>query len=337
MKVAMLSPIAWRTPPRSYGPWELIVSLLSEGLIDRGIDVTLFATRDSVTKGHLIAVSPMGYEENQDLLPKVWECLHISELFERGDEFDLIHNHFDYLPLTYQKMTTTPLITTIHGFSSPKIIPVYKKYNNKCYYVSISNADRHPDLDYVATIYHGIDLGQFTFRPEIGDYLLFFGRIHPDKGTWEAIQIALKSNMRLILAGIIQDNYYFEKKIKPFLNDENIQYIGVLDPNQRDYYLGEAYCLLHPINFNEPFGLSVVEAMACGTPVVAFNKGSMQEVINNKKTGFIVNSIENAVSSLNEIKNINRIDCRKWVEKKFSLDRMVEDYIRLYKKILNEN
>lgn len=337
MKIAMLSPIAWRTPPKKYGPWELIVSLLSEGLIERGIDVTLFATKDSITKGHLVGVCPMGYAENNELLPKVWECLHISELFERGDEFDLIHNHFDFLPLTYQKMTKTPLITTIHGFSSPKIVPVYKKYNKKCYYVSISDADRHPELQYAATIYHGINLDQFTFQSEIGDYLLFFGRIHPDKGTWEAIQIALKYKMKLILAGIIQDNNYFEKKIKPFLNNENIQYIGVVDPNQRDYYLGGAYCLLHPINFNEPFGLSIVEAMACGTPVIAFNKGSMQEVINNKKTGIIVESIENAVSSLNEIKNINRIDCRKWVENKFSVDRMVEDYIQLYEKVLNQN
>ncbi|MFX0186450.1 MAG: glycosyltransferase family 4 protein [Candidatus Hodarchaeota archaeon] len=334
MHVAMLSPIAWRTPPRHYGPWESVVSLLTEGLVDKGIEITLFATKDSITKGHLVGVCPRGYEEDNELMPKVWECLHISELFERGDEFDLIHNHFDYLPLTYMKMTKTPILTTIHGFSSPKILPVYKKYNKNCYYISISNADRHPDLNYMSTICHGINLSQFTFKSEVGDYLLFFGRIHHDKGAWEAIQIALKFGMKLILAGIIQDEIYFEKRIKPYLNQDNINYIGIVDTKTRDKLLGGAFALLHPINFNEPFGLSVIEAMACGTPVIAYNKGSMHEVINDGKTGFLVNSIEGAVSSLKRIESINRNECRKWVEKKFSVDRMVEDYIQVYKKIL---
>ena len=190
MKIAMLSPIAWRTPPRHYGPWENVVSLLTEGLVMRGIDVTLFATGESQTRGRLKSVCAKGYEEDAEMMPKVWECLHISELFEQGDAFDLIHNHFDYLPLTYSGMTATPVVTTIHGFSSPKILPVYKKYNGKCFYVAISEADKSPELDYAATIYHGIDLGRFTFRPDQGEYLLFFGRIHPEKGTAECIEVA---------------------------------------------------------------------------------------------------------------------------------------------------
>lgn len=335
MHVAMISPIAWRTPPRHYGPWESIVSLLTEGLVERGIEVTLFATEDSVTNAHLVGVCPTGYEEDNELLPKVWECLHISEVFERGDEFDIIHNHFDFLPLTYTKMTKTPVLTTIHGFSSPKILQVYKKYNKNCHYVSISDADRNPDLDYVATVYHGIDLTQFTFREQIGDYLLFFGRIHDDKGAKEAIEISLKHGMRLIMAGIIQDETYYEHEIKPHLRGNNIEYIGSIGPKQRDKILRNAYALLHPINFNEPFGLSVVEAMACGTPVIAFNRGSMPEVIRDKKTGFLVQSIEEAVNVLDDIRTISRLNCRKWVEDNFSVDRMVDDYIKVYERIRN--
>jgi len=334
MHVAMISPIAWRTPPRHYGPWESVVSLLTEGLVERGIEVSLFATEDSVTNAQLVGVCPTGYEEDKELLPKVWECLHISEVFERGDDFDIIHNHFDFLPLTYTKMTKTPVLTTIHGFSSPKILPVYKKYNKKCYYVSISEADRNPDLDYIGTVHHGIDLTQFTFQEQIGDYLLFLGRIHDDKGAKEAIEISLKYGMRLIMAGIIQDEMYYEHEIKPHLRDNNIEYIGSVSPKQRDELLRNAYAFLHPINFNEPFGLSVVEAMACGTPVIAFNKGSMPEVINDKNTGFLVKSIEQAVKALDNIKDINRLNCRKWVEEKFSVDRMVDDYINVYERII---
>jgi len=175
MHIAMLSPIAWSTPPRHYGPWENVASLLTEGLVARGHDVTLFATSDSQTSGTLHAVCPRGYEEDHSLIPKVWECLHISELFEHADAYDIIHNHFDFLPLTYTGLTTTPVVTTIHGFSSPGILPVYKKYNGRVFYVSISDADRSPDLDYIKTIHHGIDIKQFDFQPTPGDYLLFSG------------------------------------------------------------------------------------------------------------------------------------------------------------------
>jgi glycosyltransferase involved in cell wall biosynthesis len=174
---------------------------LTEGLAEHGHDVTLFATADSQTHGTLRAVCPHGYEEDCSLIPKVWECLHISELFENADGYDLIHNHFDFLPLTYTGLTTTPVVTTIHGFSSPGILPVYKKYNGKVFYVSISNADRSPELDYIRTIHHGIDIQQFDFQPLPDDYLLFFGRVHKDKGAREAIEIAGVCNKKLILAG----------------------------------------------------------------------------------------------------------------------------------------
>ncbi len=334
MRVAMLSPIAWRTPPRHYGPWENVVSLLTEGLVARGVDVTLFATADSETKARLVAVCPRGYEEDASLDPKVWECLHISELFERGDAFDLIHNHFDFLPLTYSRMTRTPILTTIHGFSSPRILPVYRKYNRRTYYVAISDADRHPDLDYVATIHHGIDLGLFTFRPEPGSYLLFFGRIHPDKGPREAIEIARRAEIPLIMAGIIQDRACFDQEVAPHLDGHRVRYVGSAGPEERNRLLGGAFALLHPIRFEEPFGLSVVEAMACGTPVVAFRRGSMPEVVRHGRTGFLVDSIEEAVEALDKVKTIDRRTCRRWVETRFTAERMVDQYLKVYRRIL---
>jgi len=336
MKVALLSPIAWRTPPRQYGPWEMVVSLLCEGLVEKGVDVTLFATGDSKTKAKLEYVCKTPYEEDKSIDPKVWECLHIAHLFESAGEFDLIHNHYDFLPLSYSRLVETPLLTTIHGFSSPQILPVYKEYNDRSYYVSISNADRNPELDYIATVYHGIDLDSFDFSPEPGDYLLYYGRIHPDKGTKEAIEISRRFGMRLVIAGIIQDEIYFQDQVKPFLDDQKIKYIGPVGPDKRSQLLGGAYALLHPINFEEPFGLSVVESMACGTPVVAFNKGSMPEVVSDGRTGYLVENIEQAVEALGKVSDLDRVACREWVNERFSRERMVEDYLAVYKKILEK-
>lgn len=337
MRIAMLSPIAWRTPPRHYGPWEFVVSNLTEELVKRGIDVTLFATADSITSAKLVSVAPRGYEEDGSLIPKVYECLHISEVFERADQFDIIHNHFDFLPLTYSQMTDTPVLTTIHGFSSTGILPVYKKYNGRVYYVAISEADKNPELDYIATIYHGIPVERYRFFEDHGEYLLFFGRIHNDKGTYEAIEIAKRAGMRLIIAGIVQDREYFENYVKPHIDGERIVYIGSVGPEGKDEVLGKAYALIHPINFNEPFGLSVIEAMACGTPVVALSKGSMSELIRHGETGFLAKNIDEMVSFLKDVRGIEREKCRRWVEERFRVERMAEEYIRVYEKILEKN
>ena len=334
MKIAILSPIAWRTPPRHYGPWEQISSNIAEGLIEEGIDVTLFATKDSETKGRLDSVIPVGYEEDKEIDPKVAECLHISNLMEKADSFDLIHNNFDFLPLTYSGLVKAPIVTTIHGFSSPKIIPVYKKYNPTTYYVSISNSNRSPELTYVSTVYNGIDENLFTLNEKPEDYLLYFGRIHHDKGTWEAIQIAKKAKMKLIISGIIQDNAYFTEKVAPSINDEDVVYVGNSGPEMRDKLIGNAVALLHPINFQEPFGLSVAESMFCGTPVIAFQKGAMQELILNARTGFLVQDINEAVERVTDIPGISRKYCREWAASKFSKKKMIADYLNVYKKIL---
>jgi glycosyltransferase involved in cell wall biosynthesis len=334
MRIAILSPVAWRTPPRKYGPWEQVASNTAEGLVAKGIDVTLFATRDSITSGKLEYICEKPYSENPDIDAKVWESLHISHLMEQADKFDLIHNHYDFLPLTYSRLIRTPMVTTIHGFTSKKILPVFKKYNSTGYYVSISNSDRTPELKYIATVYNGIRTKEFSFRPVHGDYLLFFGRIHQEKGTLESIKIAKKAGMKLIIAGLIQDHIYFNEKVKPFLNDNDIVYIGNIGPEERNRIIGQAYALLHPISFEEPFGLSVAEAMYCGTPVVAFNRGSMPELIDQGKSGFLVNNIDEAADTLPDIRKIDREYCHRWVSDKFTMEKMAENYISVYRQIL---
>jgi glycosyltransferase involved in cell wall biosynthesis len=335
MKIAILSSIAWRTPPRKYGPWEQVTSNIAEGLIEKGIDVTLFATGDSITKGKLSSANAHAYGEDEEVDPKVAECLHISSLMEQADKFDIIHNNFDFLPLSYSGLIKTPMLTTIHGFSSAKILPVYKKYNASTSYVSISNSDRNAELDYVATVYNGISIKDFSYNNEPSDYLLFFGRIHPEKGVYESIKIAKASKRKLIISGFIQDQVYFDARVKPFINDKDIIYVGNSGPVERNRLLGDACALLHPISFDEPFGMSVAESMMCGTPVIAYNRGSMPELIIDKKTGFLVDSVEGAVEAITNIEDINRKDCREWAASSFSKEKMVEGYLEVYRKLTN--
>jgi glycosyltransferase involved in cell wall biosynthesis len=335
IRIAVLSPVSWRTPPRHYGPWESVVSLLTEELVRMGLDVTLFATGDSQTSGNLITVVPRSYSEDSSVNPKVAECLHISEAFERSADFDLIHNHFDFLPLTYSRLVQTPVVTTIHGFSSPSIIPVYKKYNDRAHYVAISNADKSPELKYAATIHHGIDVGQFPFSGARGEYLLFFGRIHPEKGVREAIEVAKRVGIRLVIAGIIQDQDYYATQVEPYVDGTSVDYLGSVGPDRRADVLGRAMALLHLISFDEPFGLSLVESMACGTPVIAFDRGSMPEIIRHGETGYIVDDIQEATEAVAAISSIDRSNCRADVEQRFTDTRMARDYVRVYEKILN--
>jgi glycosyltransferase involved in cell wall biosynthesis len=332
MKIALLGPIAWRTPPLHYGPWELITSLLAEGLAARGVDVTLFATLDSQTKATLDGICPTGYEESPDIDGRVWEAIHVAHALRRSGEFDLVHNHLDWLPLAFSQHCAAPMVTTIHGFSGSQILPAYRKAESS--YVSISDSDRSPDLDYVGTVYHGIDLDALAFDPDGGDGLVCFGRIHPDKGTHAAIEIARKAGRRLTLCGIVQDERYFTELVAPHIDGEQVVYLGSVGPSDRGRILGGSAALLHPIGFEEPFGLSVVESMACGTPVVAYPKGSMPEVVDEGVTGRLVGGVDEAAEAVREIETIDRGGCRVRARERFGADRMVDDYLHVYRKVI---
>jgi glycosyltransferase involved in cell wall biosynthesis len=333
MKLALLGPIAWRVPPRHYGPWEQVTSLLAEGLVRRGVAVTLFASLDSQTSATLDGVVRTGYEEDPDLDGRVWEAIHVSHAFARSGEFDLVHNHLDWLPLAFSAHCRAPLLTTIHGFSGPEILPAYQRADSA--YVSISDADRAPELDYLATVYHGIDLNQIALDAVGGDDLVILGRIHPDKGTAAAIEIARMADRALIIAGPIQDQTYFEELVAPHIDGKQVRYLGSVGPERRSDLLGSAHALLHPIGFDEPFGLSVVEAMAAGTPVVAYGRGSMPEIIDHGRTGFLVADPAAAAAAVDAAADLDRTAIRRVAERRFSADRMVDDYLAVYKTLLS--
>src|SRR6202522_3464886 len=310
-RVAILSPVAWRTPPRQYGAWETVASNITEGLAARGWDVTLFATLDSVTRGRLHAVIDRGYEEDPAVDPKVAEYLHISEAFEHAAEFDLIHSNYDFMALTYSRLVKTPVLTTIHGFSSPRIMPVYRKYRDG-YFVSISDSDRAPDLNYLATVYNGIDLTLYPMRRSRGEELVFIGRIHPDKGVHLAIETARRSGRRLLIAGIVQDTNYFRDEIQPHLNDQ-IEYVGPVGVEEKNGLFARAFALLHLNTIPERFGLVLAEANAAGIPVIAMDLGSCREVIEHGVTGFLVNDVADAVDALDGVPAIQDDACRQRV------------------------
>jgi glycosyltransferase involved in cell wall biosynthesis len=333
-RVAILSPIAWRTPPRQYGAWETVASNITEGLVARGWDVTLFASGDSLTRARLHAVVDKGYEEDPEIDPKVAEYLHISEAFERAAEFDLIHSHYDFMALTYTRLVKTPVLTTIHGFSSAKIMPVYQKYRDG-YFVSISDSDRASGLNYLATVYNGIDLSLYPLQQPGGQDLVFLGRIHPDKGVDLAIDVARLSGLRLLIAGIIQDEAYFRERVKPHLDGQKIVYVGPVDVAGKNQLFAQARALLHLNTIPERFGLVLVEANAAGVPVIAMNLGSCPEVIKDGQTGFLVDNVTEAVRSLERIAEIDRRACRNRVQQYFSIETMVAGYEQVYSTIFD--
>lgn len=328
----MLAPIAWRTPPEHYGPWELIASLLTEGLVARGVDVTLFATLDSVTAAVLDGVCPHGYAEDARLDGRVWEALHVSHALARSGEFELVHNHLDWLPLAFGEHARAPMVTTVHGFSGAGILPAYTR--SRSAFVAISDSDRCAGLGYAGTIHHGIDPRMFPYRAARGDYLVSFGRIHPDKGTADAIQIARRAGRRLVICGIVQDEQYFADAVKPHADGDQVIFLGSVGPRRRADVLGGAGVLLHPVHFDEPFGLSVVEAMVCGTPVVAYRRGSMPEVVDEGVTGYLAHDIDSAVDAVRAAARLDRAAVHARALARFSADRMVEDYLRVYEMLL---
>ncbi len=330
----MLAPVAWRCPPEHYGPWEQVASLLTEGLVAQGVDVTLFATGDSVTTAHLDAVVPHGYAEDPTLDGRVCEALNTAQAFARSSQFDLVHSHLDWLPLAFERSCAVPLVTTVHGVGSPAILPAYDRARSAL--VSISDADRRPDLTYVATVYHGVDQALLPFSSQAGENLVTLGRIHPDKGTAEAIAIARDSGRRLVICGIVHDESYFRSEVAPHVDGDRVTFLGSVGPAQRAEVLGGAAALLHPIAFDEPFGLSVVEAMMCGTPVVAYRRGSMVEVVDEGVTGYLVSDVAGAVSAVALAVQLDRPGVRARAVERFGAERMVADYLEVYRRMLKE-
>ncbi|OGY31448.1 MAG: hypothetical protein A3C02_01790 [Candidatus Andersenbacteria bacterium RIFCSPHIGHO2_02_FULL_45_11] len=348
MKVAVLSTSSWRTPPRHYGPWEFFSSSIAEGLHARGKDVTLFATQDSITSARLEAIVPSGTEEDKfdgsgDIQKnaRYWEYLHIAHCLDQANNFDIIHNNMNFAPLYFSPHIQSSIVTTIHSGridfdTQPLALEIYKQYNPFSHYVAISNAARHPDITYAATIYHGIRVSDYPFQMNPGKYLLLFGRIDHDKGAAEAISIAKQFGMKLVLAGIAPNQEYFNEKIAPHLDGVQVEYIGSVGGKKKMEILGGAYALLHLINFAEPFGLSVIEAMASGTPVIALNKGSMPEIIDSGRTGFVVDTLNEVLEKLSDIPTIRREDCRAAVMERFTEDIMVDNYLRLFEEITSK-
>jgi glycosyltransferase involved in cell wall biosynthesis len=335
LKLAVLGSISWPSPPAGYGPWEQVAFNIADGMRRRGLDVTLFAAGDSTFEGKLSSVISVGLNEDPALSGDVFGALHIGELFHRAHEFDLIHNNFDWKPLTYAIGSRRPtMITTIHGFSSPQILAAYYACAWRSFFCSISNADRDPGLDYLATTYNGIDPNQFTFRAEPGDYLVFLARFHPEKGAHLAIQTAKRAGIRLIMAGIPQDEAYFKEQVEPHIDGDAVQFIGAVQGPARDHLLSHALALVHMTTRPERFGLTLVEAMACGTPVLGARMGSIPEIVVDGVTGFLCDSVEDAAQKAHRLAKLDRRACRQHVESTFSVERMIDRYIVAYAEAL---
>jgi glycosyltransferase involved in cell wall biosynthesis len=333
LKIGVIASIAHALPPRNYGPWEQIASVLTEGFVAHDHEVTLFASGDSVTSARLVSSTATAYEEDRTVEPKVAGALHIAAAMERADEFDILLNEFDFVPVTYSRLIRTPMVTTIHGIGWPEIADAYRAYDDIAHYVAISEADRQPGLTYAATIPHGIDTASFHFRAEPGEYLLFLGRIHPDKGTDRAIEVARRAGLPLVIAGPVQDEAFFREQIEPQLGAD-IRYAGTVGPAERDALLGGALALLHLISFAEPFGLSVVESLATGTPVIATPLGSMPEILTDGVTGFLVSDVAQAVSAIGRLPQLDREACRFAALSRFDSSRMVQDYLSLFTRLV---
>ena len=330
-RIAVLAPIAWPTPPPGYGPWEQIAYNIADGLRRRGLDVTLFATGNSQFDGKLESVVPVGCAQDPALNSDVMGALHVGKLFERAADFDLIHNNFDWKPMTYALAThAPPVLTTIHGFSSPQILAAYYACAHRSFYCSISDADRDPGLHYLGTTYNGIDPAQFTFTETPGEYLVFLGRFHPEKGTHLAIEIAKKAGVRLKIAAIPQDREYFDTQVAPHIDGDRVQFLGAVEREARDELLSNALALVHMTTRPERFGLTMIEAMACGTPVLGAKMGSVPEIVVDGISGFVCEDVAQAVARVPYLASLDRHAARARVEAEFTIDRMVDRYLDAY-------
>jgi glycosyltransferase involved in cell wall biosynthesis len=340
MRIGMLSPLEMRVPPVAYGGTELIVSLLTEELIKKGHEVTLFASGDSITEGNLVSVC-QNYLRGSDRNKNVLNMLNAVTCVEKSAEFDIIHNNTELEGMSIAGLTRTPMLTTLHGNLKGDWLLLFKRYAGWHNTISHSAKSLLPEKErFVGVIYNAIDVKSFPFNSVHSDrYLLFLSRLSHEKGPHLAIQVAKKLGMRLIIAGNVDtvDECYYRNEILPQLDGDLIKYVGEADFQTKCQLMSEAYALLAPITWPEPFGLFMIEAMACGTPVIVLNSGSAPEVVENNKTGFVVSNLIEMVEAVSRIPLIDRSYCRKYVEDRFDAPRMAEDYLRAYERILQES
>ena len=318
-------------PPPGYGPWEQVAYNIALGMVERGLDVTLFATANSHSPGKLAAVVPVGLNQDSALNGEIATELHIASCFARAGEFDLIHNSLDWKPLLYALSSQAPpMLTTVHGFSSPQILGAYYAGASRSFFCSISDSDRDPGLQYLATTYNGIDPTAWTFREQPGDYLLFLARFHPEKGAHLAIEVAKRAGVRLKMAGIPHDETYFCERVEPHIDGDAVQFLGHVQGEARDQLVGGALALVHMTTRPERFGLTLIEAMACGTPVLGARMGSIPEIVVDGETGFLCDDVADAVAKVPRLATLSRAACRRHVETTFSLERMIDRYVDAY-------
>ena len=338
MRIAQLAALIERVPPKRYGGIERFVHYLTEELIRRGHDVTLLATADSVTKGKLVSSAPHPLREMHVADTASFTLLNVAKAYNNAKDFDIIHNQLDYYALPTAHFSPTPTVTTLHGPVTIENKHIYEEYKDSNF-VSISNYQRKKGnhLNWRATIHHGIPIEDFPYNGRPKDYLLFVGRISLEKGTHIAMDVAIALNKKLVIAAKLDkaDVDYFNKYVAPRLYNENIHWVGEVDDQERNKLMSEALCILHPVTWPEPFGFTMIEAMATGCPVVAFKEGSIPEVVADKKTGFVVEKGKDMIKAVNKIGKISRRECRRHVEKNFNLKRMVDAYEKLYDEIVN--
>ncbi len=342
MRIAQVAPLSESVPPKRYGGTERIVSYLTEELVRQGHDVTLFASGDSATRARLVAACRRSLRLNDRCID--WMAHHVlmlEQVFQRAHEFDVVHFHIDYLHFPLSRRASVPHVTTLHGrLDLPDLVPLYEQFRDMPV-LSISNAQREPLpwANWQATIYHGLPEDLFRFRPKPGSYLAFLGRISPEKRVDRAIEIAKRAGIPLKVAAKVDpvDKDYFEREIEPVLRDSAVEYVGEISDGEKDEFLGNAYALLFPIDWPEPFGLVMIEAMACGTPVIAYDGGAVSEVIEEGRTGFIVKGLEDAAEAVRRVPELSRACCREAFEKRFTAARMASNYLQVYQRVIRRH
>ncbi len=342
MRIAQVAPLHESVPPKLYGGSERVVSYLTEELVKQGHEVTLFASGDSNTKANLHAVTTKALRLNGSCRdPLAHHVLLLEKVFREAAEYDIVHFHIDYLHFPLSRLLKFPHVTTLHGrLDLADLEPVFTEFSDMPV-VSISNSQRGPlpMANWQGTVYNGVPEDLYSFHPERGNYLAFIGRFSPEKRVDRAIEIAKRADMEIRIAAKIDpvDKIYFKEQIKPLLNHPLVTFVGEIGEREKNDFLGNAAALLFPVDWPEPFGLVMIEAMACGTPVIAYRNGAVPEVLREGVTGFVVDNLEDAVTAAHRVSMLNRSRCRQVFEERFAAEKMADGYLDVYRKIININ